>query len=197
MILLLLLSLSLLLLSLIIFWMPVFCVLIYSVSEIPTLSTKKGRFKDWHSCSHEQWRHEPLAPPVKNFELCASKTFWDHKWMQTLHKVKTVQCITTSKIIAGSCLDPAKGKNGWETPEKRQRIVLQRLVNKEVLKTGKMLSKNGGPEMIAENGRFLAKTGGLESLVSFHCKELYESIVHFRIKKLPLNTNINGTFIQG
>ena len=75
-----------------------------------------------------------------------------------------------------------KGKNGWETPEKRQRIVLQRLVNKEVLKTGKILSKNGGPEMIAENGRFLAKTGGLESLVSFHCKEQYESIVQFRIK---------------
>ena len=42
MILLLLLSLSLLLLSLVIFWMPVFCVLIYSVSEIPTQSTKKG-----------------------------------------------------------------------------------------------------------------------------------------------------------
>ena len=132
--LLLLLSLSLLLLLLIIFWMPVFCVLIYSVSEIPTLSTKKGRFKDWHSCSHERWRHEPLAPPVKNFELCASKTFWDHKWMQTLHKVKTVQCITTSKIIAGSCSDPAKGKNGWETPEKRQRIMLQRLVKQRSLK---------------------------------------------------------------
>ena len=35
--------------------------------------------------------------------------------------------------------------------------------------------------MIDENGRFLAKTGGLESLVSFHCEELYmyESIVWF------------------
>ena len=56
------------------------------------------------------------------------------------------------------------------------------LTKKTVLKTGKILSKNGGPEMIAENGRFLVKTGGLESLVSFHCKEQYESIVQFRIK---------------
>ena len=36
--------------------------------------------------------------------------------------------------------------------------------------------------MCAVNWRFLAKTGGLESLVSFHCEELYESIVQFRIK---------------
>ena len=70
-------------------------------------------------------------------------------------------------------------------------------LNKEVLKTRRILRENGRPEIIAKNGRFLAKTGGLESLVSFHCKELYESIVQFRIKKLPLNTNINGTFIQG
>ena len=55
-------------------------------------------------------------------------------------------------------------------------------LNKEVLKTGRILSENGRPEMIAENGRFLAKTGGLESLVSFHCEELYESIVQFQIK---------------
>ena len=61
-------------------------------------------------------------------------------------------------------------------------------LNKKVLKTGRILSENGGPEMIAENGRFLAKTAGLESLVSFHCKELYESIVQFQIK--------NVTFIQ-
>ena len=133
MILLLLLSLSLLLLLLlIIFWMPVFWVLIYSVSEIPTQSTKKGRFKDRHSCSHEQVRMS--SSPVRNFKLCASKTFWDHKWMQTLHKVWAVQWITTSKIIAGSCSDPPKGKNGWETPEKRQRIVLKRLVKQRSFK---------------------------------------------------------------
>ena len=40
-------------------------------------------------------------------------------------------------------------------------------LNKEVLKTARILS---------ENGRLLAKRGGLESLVSFHCEELYESI---------------------
>ena len=98
----LLLSLSLLLLLLIIFWMPVFCVVIYSVSEIPTQSTKKGRFKDRHSCSHEQWRLEPLAPPWKILSYVPLKTFWDHKWSQTLHKVEIVQFISASKIIAGS-----------------------------------------------------------------------------------------------
>ena len=30
--------------------------------------------------------------------------------------------------------------------------------------------------MFLENGRLLAKRGGLEFLVSFHCEELYESI---------------------
>ena len=37
------------------------------------------------------------------------------------------QCITTPKIIAGSCSAGCrKGKNGWETTEERQRIVLKR-----------------------------------------------------------------------
>ena len=49
-------------------------------------------------------------------------------------------------------------------------------LNKEVLKTARILSENGRLEMFLENGRLLAKRGGLESLVSFHCKELYESI---------------------
>ena len=178
MILLLLLSLSLLLLSLIIFWMPVFCVLIYSVSEIPTQSTKKGRFKDRHNCSHEQVRTS--TSPVKILSYVPLRHF---ETTNECKPCKTVQCITASKIIAASVAwIPLKGKNGWETPEKHQRIVLQRLVKQRSFKTGRILSENGGPEMIAENGRFLAKTGGLQSLVSFHCEELYESIVQFRIK---------------
>ena len=35
-------------------------------------------------------------------------------------------------------------------------------LNKEVLKTRRILSENGSPEMFLENGRFLAKRGGLE-----------------------------------
>ena len=73
-------------------------------------------------------------------------------------------------------------------------------LNKEVKKTVTIFSENGRPEMFHENGRFLAKRGGLESLVSFHCEELYmyESIVSPVLnKKLSLYTNMNGTFIQG
>ena len=66
--------------------------------------------------------------------------------------------------------------------EKPQKNVKESCYKDWLTKTGKILSKNGRPEMIAENGRFLAKIGGLESLVSFHCKEQCESIVQFRIK---------------
>jgi len=39
----------------------------------------------------------------------------------------------------------------------------------ESSKNGRILSKNGRLEMIAENGRFPAKTGGMESLhVAFY-----------------------------
>ena len=95
------------------------------------------------------------------------------------------------------CSDPIRVKMAEKAQKNVKESRYKDWLNKEVLKTGRILRENGRPEMIAENGRFLAKTGGLESLVSFHCKELYESIVQFRIKKLPLNTNINGTFIQG
>ena len=54
-----------------------------------------------------------------------------------------------------------KGKNGWETTENQQRTMLKRLAEM-VLKIGRILSKNGTPEIFAENGRFPAKTGGLE-----------------------------------
>ena len=46
-------------------------------------------------------------------------------------------------------------------------------LKEEVLKTGRILSENRRLEMIAKNGRFLAKTGGLESQVSFLCKDLF------------------------
>ena len=132
----LLLLLSFLLLFLpIIFWTPIFCVLIYSVSEISTQSTKKGRFKDWHSCSHERWRCEPLAPPWKILSYVPLRHFETTNEHKPWRKVEAVQCITTSKIIAGSCSDPAKGKNSLETPEKRQRIkMLQRLVKQRSFK---------------------------------------------------------------
>ena len=68
-----------------------------------------------------------------------------------------------------------KGKNGCETTEKRQRILVKRLVKKEnfifpwlgrVSKTGRILSENRRWEIFAEKGRFQAKTGALESLYS-------------------------------
>ena len=197
MILLLLLSLSLLLLLLlIIFWMPVFWVLIYSVSEIPTQSTKKGRFKDRHSCSHEQVRMS--SSPVRNFKLCASKTFWDHKWMQTLRKVKTFQCITASKIIAGSVARiPLKGKNGWETPEKHQRIVLQRLVKQRSFKNQEITKRKWG----AGNDCWKWEVSGLNRRVGISGVFSLRRTVWVKCpvsnKELLLNTNINGTFIQG
>ena len=41
--------------------------------------------------------------------------------------------------------------------------------------------------MCAVNGRFLAKTGGLESLVSFHCEELYESVWSKKIQSVLIS----------
>ena len=41
--------------------------------------------------------------------------------------------------------------------------------------------------MCLENGRLLAKRGGLESLVSFHCKELYESISSKKIQSVLIS----------
>ena len=182
MILLLLLSLSLLLLLLIIFWMPVFCVLIYSVSEIPTLSTKKGRFKDRHSCSHEQWRCEPLAPPWKILSYVPLRHFETTNERKPCTKSKQSSVLPHPKWLQVICSDPIRVKMAEKPEINVKESCYKDWLNKEVLKTGRILSKNGRPEMITENGRFLAKTGGLESLVSFHCKEQYESIVQFRIK---------------
>jgi len=59
--------------------------------------------------------------------------------------------------------------------------VLKRLVKQgkhylplpdESYKNGRMLSKNRRPETIAENVRFPAKTGGLESLERVFCRML-------------------------
>ena len=172
MILLLLLSLSLLLLPvlllLIIFWMPVFCVLIYSASEIPTQSTKKGRFKDRHSCSHEQWRLEPLTPLWKILSYVPLRHFETTNERKPCTKSKQSSVLPHPKLSQVLLLGSHKGKNGWEPPEKCQRIVLQRLVKKRSLKNQENVKQKWGPETIAENGRFLAKTGGLKSLVSFH-----------------------------
>ena len=77
------------------------------------------------------------------------------------------------------CSDPIRVKMAEKPQKNVKESRYKDWLNKEVLKTGRILRENGRPEMIAENGRFLAKTGGLESLVSFHCKELYESIVQF------------------
>ena len=77
------------------------------------------------------------------------------------------------------CLDPIRAKIAEKPQKNIKEWCYKDWLNKEVLKTGRILSENGRPKMIAENGRFLAKTGGLESLVSFHCEELYESIVQF------------------
>ena len=75
------------------------------------------------------------SSPMKNFKLCALRHFETTNEHKPWHKVEAVQCITTSKIIAGSCSDPAKGKNSLETPEKRQRIkMLQRLVKQRGFK---------------------------------------------------------------
>ena len=41
--------------------------------------------------------------------------------------------------------------------------------------------------MCAVNERFLAKTGGLESLVSFHWEELYESILSKKIQSVLIS----------
>ena len=98
------------------------------------------------------------------------------------------------------CSDPISVKMAEKHQKNVKELCYKDWLNKEVLKTGRILSENGRPEIIAENGRFLAKTGGLESLVSFHCEELYmyESIVSpVSNKKLSLYTNMNGAFIQG
>ena len=133
MILLLLLSLSLLLL-LIIFWMPVVCVLIYSVSEIPTQSTKKGTFKDRHSCSHERWRRKPLAPPWKILSYVPLRHFETKNERKPCTKSKQSSVLPHPKLSWVLLLRSHKGKNGWETLEKRQRIVLQRLVKQRSFK---------------------------------------------------------------
>ena len=54
-----------------------------------------------------------------------------------------------------------------EKPQKKGKEVLKRLVKQrkgKVSKTRRILSKNGRLEIFAKNGRFLTKTGGLESL---------------------------------
>ena len=138
------------------------------------------------------------SSPMKNFKLCASKTFWDHKWSQTLHKVKIVQFISVSKIIAGSVAQiPLKGKNGWETPEKRQRILLNRLVKQRSFKNRENIKRKWEAkndcrkwEVSGQNRRV-----GISGVFSLQRTVWVNSPVSN--KKLPLNTNINGTFIQG
>ena len=138
------------------------------------------------------------SSPMKNFKLCASKTFWDHKWSQTLHKVEIVQFISASKIIAGSVARiPLKGKNGWETPEKCQRILLKRLVKQRSFKNQENIkwkweARNDCRkwEVSGQNRRV-----GISGVFSLRRTVWVNSPVSN--KKLLLNTNINGTFIQG
>ena len=76
-----------------------------------------------------------------------------------------------------------KDKNGWETTEKCQRIVLKKdWLNKEniiflwlgrVSKTGRILCENERPEIFAENRRFPAKMGGLVSPWNFIARILF------------------------
>ena len=58
-----------------------------------------------------------------------------------------------------------------EKPQKkRQRRMVKSLVkqrNERVSKTGRISSENGRPEIFAKNGKFPAKTGGLESMPIF------------------------------
>ena len=62
-----------------------------------------------------------------------------------------------------------KGKSGEETTEKRQRMVLKRLVKQgktmSFKKGSRILSENGRPEIFTKNRRFPAKMGALESLL--------------------------------
>ena len=52
--------------------------------------------------------------------------------------------------------------HGKTAKKHAKRLVKER--NGRVSKTWRILSENERPEIFAENGRFLAKTGGLESV---------------------------------
>ena len=100
-----------------------------------------------------------------------------------------------------------KDKNGWETTEKCQRIVLKKdWLNKEniiflwlgrVSKTGRILCEKERPEIFAENRRFPAKMGGLVSPWNFVARSFsLEISLHFicfsEITHTPLKSQMAG-----
>ena len=132
------------------------------------MSPKKGRLLERHSRAHELQRSERLGGSggggggwafslVKNYKICASKMLFP---AQRRGNPVHYRAPNYRRLIP-RC---QKGKNGWETTEKWQRIVPNRLVKQrkhylslakeEFQKTGRIL--RWLPRVFTNNPSFLA-----------------------------------------
>ena len=107
----------------------------YPYPEIPALATEQrvqGDAPPGKSLKYVPLRCHFLHFEITVIDLMENSGVFNRQW-----KLRPIgpyhidslshQCITTPKIIAGSCSAGCrKVKNGWETTEERQRIVLKR-----------------------------------------------------------------------
>ena len=100
--------------------------------------------------------------------------------MQTLNKVKAIQCITASKIIVGSCSDLI-----WvKMAEKRQKNVKESCYKDWLNKERRIFSKNGRPEIIIISCQTweVSSQNGRVGISDVYYEELYESISSGKIQ---------------